>query len=409
MERRTIQSTDTIYNIIEAYPETREIFIANGFPQLTDDAQLARIGKMLTFKAAMQAKKKNPEIFMTLLEEIIEQKHIMAEEGISTYETEGSCTVAGILPCPIKIPLIDQFTRFEKEYGRTMGKSINYRLQSASGGLGWLEDEIREVEELKDLPDLIISAGFELFFDPTLYGKHRDQNAFEDLSALPQFNSCFDGLDLKDTQNNYSIVGGVPAIFLVDTLELHGRKAPETWDDLLSEEFTGSISLPVEDFDLFNAVCLTLYKNRGIEAIKALGRNMLGSMHPAQMVKNKKDEIKPAVTVLPWFFTRMVFPGTSLQVVWPKDGSILSPIFLASKQEKREELAPIVEFFESEEVGVVMRDKGFFPSVNPAVDNGISSEQPFQWLGWDFIYSHDIAGLIKECTETFNASQGAVK
>ncbi len=406
MMKAKIELTDTLYTIITTYPQTREVFVANGFPQFADDAQLQGMGKMLTFKAAMLAKKKNPEIFLSLLDEVIEQHAMMAEEGVQAPAVrQSACSIAGILPCPVKIPLLDGFGEFLKGYEKERGKTISYRLKSASGGLGWLEEEIRDAKGPEDLPDLVISAGFELFFDRERYGAFRDEGMFKDLSSLPEFNRSFDGLGLKDPKKNYSIVGAVPAIFLVDTLELKGRKVPKTWDDILSEEFAGSISLPVEDFDLFNAVCLTLYRERGIEAIKALGRNMLSSMHPAQMVKNRRNEEKPAVTVLPWFFTRMIFGNTSLQVVWPEDGSILSPIFVAAKEEKAEELAPVVEFFESEAVGKIFMERGFFPSVNPQVDNTISADQKMQWLGWDFIYDHDLSALIRECTEAFEGAQ----
>ena len=67
------------------------------------------------------------------------------------------------------------------------------------------------------------------------------------------------------------------------------------------------------------------------------------------MVKSTtKSEEKPAVTVLPWFFTKMIFPGTPLEVVWPKDGAILSPVFVAGKESKKDELKEIVHFFEGE-------------------------------------------------------------
>lgn len=400
--------TDSLYTIVTKYPETLDIFAANGFPQLRDPRQLSGFGKLITFEAAMKAKKKNSDIFMQMLYEVIQQQHLHAEEGIAASSTAG-CSIAGILPCPVKLPLIDSFKEFAALYQERHHTVIDYQLQSASGGLSWLEEIIRSAKDEDDIPDLSISAGFELFFDRELIGKYGEAGTYKDLSGLQTFNSCFDGLDLKDTRGHYSILAGVPAVFLVDTLELKGRKRPESWDDLLSEEFRGSISLPVEDLDLFNAVCLTLYKRQGAEAIRDLGRNMMKSMHPAQMVKSSgQPSGRPAVTVLPWFFTRMIFSGTSLEVIWPKDGSILSPIFIAAKASKEEELKEIVHYFESRPVAQLMREKGYFPCVNPEIDNGIPADHTFQWLGWEFIYEHDIGALIKECTDIFTKEAGDI-
>ncbi len=399
-----IKLTDTLFTITERYPETIDLFVANGFPQLQNASKRKSMGSMLTFDMAMKSKKKNAGIFLQMLNEVITQKAEMAsDEGEDMTDAADSVDIAGVLPCPVKLPLLDGFKTFSKEYYKKHDRGINYRLKSASGGISWLEDEVRDAKDDTEIPDLFISAGFELFFDKDMIGKYRDQDLFHDMSGLDSFNSCFDGIDLKDPQSNYSILAGVPAIFLVNNDELNGRKKPETWDELLSPEFENSLSLPVEDLDLFNAVVLTLYKEKGPESIKALGRNLLSSMHPAQMVKSvTKSEDKPAVTVLPWFFTKMVFPGTPLEVVWPTDGAILSPVFIAAKKKKEDDLKDIVHYFESDGVANLLRDKGLFPSVNPNIDNRIPKENKFRFLGWDFIYNNDITEIIKICTDLFN-------
>ena len=344
-----IKLTDTLFSITEKYPETIDLFVANGFPQMETPAKRKALGNAITFDMAMKSKKKNSKLFMQMLHDVIIQKREMADEGEGVADQLNGCDIAGVLPCPVKIPLLDGFKTFSKQYYNKHNNGINYRLKSASGGISWLEDEVREAKNETEIPDLFISAGFELFFDKELIGKYRDKGIFHDMSGLEKFNQCYNGIDLKDPKGNYSILAGVPAIFLVNSDELNGRKKPETWDELLSPEFENSLSLPVEDLDLFNAVILTLYKEKGPDAISALGRNLLSSMHPAQMVKSStKSEDKPAVTVLPWFFTKMVFPGTSLEVVWPTDGAILSPVFIAAKQSKKDELKDIVHFFESE-------------------------------------------------------------
>ncbi|WP_028975036.1 ABC transporter substrate-binding protein [Spirochaeta cellobiosiphila] len=404
MNNEYFSITDSVHQIISQYPMTLDIFIANGYPQFKEASKLESLGSRLSFEAAMKMKNKNVQVFSELLNEVIKQNSD-EKEIYQSPSKKASLEVAGVLPCPVKIPLIEGFETFVKEYGSKTQEKISYRLQSASGGINWLEEEVKLAQEEKDIPDLFISAGFELFFDKDLIGRFRDQKTFKDMSSLKQFNSCFDELDLKDSRGNYSIIAGVPAVFLVDHQQLGDRKAPRTWDELLSEEFTGSISLPIEDLDLFNAVILTLYHKKGTQSIEALGRNLLSSLHPAQMVKNNHSE-KPAVTVLPWFFTKMILPGTALEMIWPEDGAILSPIFVAGKRKKEAKLKEIIRYFESEEVGRLMRDRGYFPVVNPHVDNKIPEGKGFQWVGWDFIYDHDLTETIELCTEHFNKTSG---
>src|SRR5699024_4705377 len=145
-------------------------------------------------------------------------------------------------------------------------------------------------------------------------------------------------------------------------------------------EFENAVSLPVGDFDLFNAMLLTLYKKYGEEGIKKLGKSMLKSMHPSEMVKSHMKSIRPAVTIMPYFFTRMTKRGGPMVAVWPEDGAIISPIFLLSKKSKKGKLKPFVDLFVSKEIGEILSHNGRFPSTNPEVDNGISKDQKYLWL-----------------------------
>src|SRR5699024_4767350 len=201
-------------------------------------------------------------------------------------------------------------------------------------------------------------------------------------------------------------MGGVPAVFLVNTNELNGREIPRTWGELLSPEFENSVSLPLHDFDLFNAMLLTIYKDYGEDGIKRLGKSLLNSMAPAEMVKShiKKDEKSiPTVTVMPYLFTQMVKEDRPLKPVWPEDGSIISPIFLLTKKDSKEKIKPLVDFFLSKEVGALLSKNGGFPSVHPQVVNEFSKDKKFNWLGWDFINNHkDIGSLIDECSDIFH-------
>ncbi len=279
-------------------------------------------------------------------------------------------------------------------------------------GIGWLSESL-ENKSGEDLPDLFISAGFDMFFDKSRFGRFREENFFEDLTSFSHLHRDFDQEDirLKDPRKQYSMIGVVPAVFLVNTKELGNRKVPRSWDDILSDEFKNSISLPVSDFDLFNAILLNIYKSHGEAGIAQLGRNMQKSMHPAEMVKSHMKLMeRPSVTIMPYFFTKMVKDGGPMVAVWPEDGAIISPIFLLTKKERKKELQPIVDYLLSKEVGELLSHNGRFPSVNPEVDNRISEENRYQWIGWEFIEKYDLTLLIRRCEEIFHrAMRGEVE
>ncbi|OPX29146.1 MAG: iron ABC transporter substrate-binding protein [Gemmatimonadaceae bacterium 4484_173] len=400
----------TLWDITSSYPETIPVFVSNGFPLMQHEKQREKFAKSITLETALMLKQLDVETFSKLLREAIEQDDSSVDVTLANTEKfvggEG-LSVVGLLPCPVRIPLLERFNGFVKQYSSTSGVEVNHELKAASMGLEWVENNIRGVTDASDLPDLFISAGFDMFFDEKMIGKFKRQGVFKDTTTLKKFNTLFDGLDLKDPAGHYAMIGVVPAVFLVNRDELDGREIPRTWEDIMKPEFENRVSLPVGDFDLFNGILLNIHKHYGEQGVTKLGRSLLQSMHPSQMVKSDRLKTKkPIVTIMPYFFTKVVKEGGPMAAVWPEDGAIISPIFMLAKKQKIETLQPVVDFFASVEVGKILSHSGLFPSVHPELDNHISSDNKFMWLGWDYIYSNDISALITKCEALFNEATG---
>ncbi|MDA3811404.1 MAG: ABC transporter substrate-binding protein [Spirochaetaceae bacterium] len=411
MNELSLSIDETLFDITEKYPETIDVFISRGFPQMGDEEKRKSFGKTINLKTALLLKGINSESFLNLLNETIMSSRtggdVTLQNGPVQTNTKlngETLNIMGLLPCPVRIPLLEQFEKFANNYTAETGTSLNYQLQAASLGLEWVEEHILKIESTDQLPDLFLSAGFDLFFDEKKIGHHRKSGFFKDLTGFKTSNKDFQDLDIFDPEGHYSIIGTVPAVFLVNMDELGDRKKPESWEDILKPEFENSVSLPIGDFDLFNAILLSIHKTYGKEGVEKLGRSLLDSMHPSQMVKSdKKKGNKPTVTIMPAFFTRMTGGKGPLTAVWPSDGAIISPIFLLSKAEKEKELQPIVDFFASKAVGEILAHQGRFPSTHPDVDNKFEDNK-YMWIGWDYIKSHDIGKLIIECMDLFDKS-----
>lgn len=397
MSNQYFNIKDTLYDITEKYKEAIDLLVSVGFHNMKDDNLRKTFGKSISLEEALKLKKVSAETFEVQLVQLIKSSKDRGKEG-----KQDSVIVTGVLPCPVKVPLLEGFERWVSE--QKFDFNLEYELKAASMGVDWVK-ALYDMKSDKELPDILISAGFDLFFDKTLFGKYKSENIFEDITDLEQYHDDFhnESIQLKDPNNQYSIVGVVPTVFLINKEELNGRDMPVSWEDIMKEEFENSVSLPVGDFDLFNAILLNIYKNFGEEGIKKLGRSFQNSMHPSEMVKShRKKNNKPVVTIMPYFFSWMAKEGGPMVTIWPKDGAIISPIFMLSKKDKREKIKPIVDFFASKEVGEILSHNGKFPSVNPEVDNRIPRENKYMWLGWDYIKEQDISVLIKKCESIFN-------
>lgn len=408
-----IDQQSTLFDITKQYPETIPVFVSSGFPQMGDDEKRETMGKNITLNAAVTMKKIDLDSFIRLLEEAIRRNaddtDITLVQNKQTPVKSDELSVVGILPCPVRIPLMEKWSHYLTKRKDAGMADVNHELKAASMGLDWVQKNIDGIEDPDKLPDLFVSAGFDMFFDKKRFGRFRQEGVFADLTGVEKYNADFSEPDIKDPQSLYSIISVVPALFLVNTEELGDRKAPRSWEDLLDPQFEKSVSLPVSDFDLFNAILLNIHKKYGDKGVQALGRSLLESMHPAQMVRSEqRKQNKPAVTIMPYFFSKMTKEGGALQAVWPEDGAIVSPIFMLAKSAKAEELKEIVDFFASEEVGNLLAGQGLFPSTHPGVTNVLPENSPFMWLGWDYIEQNDLSELIAHCENLFNeATQGA--
>lgn len=399
-------TNDKVFDITEKYPESIDVFVANGFKLLANESMRKTMGKTITLEMALKSKKINVEQFVKKLVDAIEKNRVSEDMDLvgKKEKKEADIRIGGVLPCPVRVPLMEVFNKWIEEEKSKLDITVDYELKAASQGVDCLKNEIEKAETEESLSDLFISAGFDLFFDNKLMGKFKKIGTFEDITGFNNLNEDFENeyINLKDPDREYSIIGVVPAVFLVNVEELNGADMPTSWSDLFKDEFENKVSLPIGDFDLFNAILLNIHKVYGEEGIKGLKRALFKGMHPSEMVKSHIKKERPSVTIMPYFFTKMIKQGGPMKAIWPEDGAIISPIFLLSKNSKKDKLKPFVDFFASKKVGEILSHNGRFPSTNPHVDNKIEKDNKYMWLGWDYIKENDIGKLIEKCEKLFN-------
>jgi ABC-type Fe3+ transport system substrate-binding protein len=184
---------------------------------------------------------------------------------------------------------------------------------------------------------------------------------------------------------------------------LGDRKIPTTWKELLSDDYKDSVSVPVGDFDLFNSLLLHIYEEFGEKGIKDLGKIMAFKGHPSKAIKQQKQSAGkvPAVTIMPYFFSRMAGNMPNVKIIWPEDGSILSPIYALVRKDNYDKVKFIADILASEKFGKILAHSGLFPSTHPNVDNFLNETQTFKWIGWDYAYKNDIEKKVGELVDMF--------
>ncbi|MGO1579963.1 MAG: ABC transporter substrate-binding protein [Peptoniphilaceae bacterium] len=397
-----IDFNDKLFNILDGNDKLLDFFINNGFDQLKDKEMLKTMGKLVTLNMALKVKGINKEAFSEKLFLFLNNYQKSVDKSLEEEkEIHGDVIVKGVLPCPIKTPLLDAFDDFVVQQ-KDKGLDIGYDLKSANLGLDWIEEDFKN-NDIDDLADVFISAGFELFFDKDYIGKYIEDGKYS--INIEKINKDFDNekYSFKDPKNRYHIISVVPCVFLINKNNLSGRKAPKSWKELLfSGNYTDSVSLPLNDLDMFNAILVNIYSKWGKDGIRALGKIYKKSLHPAEMVRSKGDsKHNPAVNIIPLFFTQMALNSPDFEMVWPSDGALVSPIFLVAKKDNPY-VEKIIEFFTNLETGKILSLDGKFPTTIYGVDNNLGENEEFLFCGWDFIYDNNIIDILKESEKIFN-------
>ena len=88
---------DKVFDITEKYPETIDIFVANGFEQLANDKMRKIMGKTISMEMACLSKKINIELFEQRLVEAIEQKRESVDSALAASKrvTGGDIRIDG--------------------------------------------------------------------------------------------------------------------------------------------------------------------------------------------------------------------------------------------------------------------------------------------------------------------------
>lgn len=411
MDFAGIQPDMTIFELTERFPQTIRVLVESGFPKMSDPDKRRGQGQSLTIRAAAQLKQLDAQELVAKLAAAVQadasQTDVtLAESSQMTLLPPGDVRVSGLLPCPVRLPILEAVRALAARLKRERGLILGWSLSAASVGADGLNQEIARVEEEKDLPEVFISAGFESFFDRVNLRRFKERGTFVDVAPWPP-NPCFAGLDLRDPGGHFTLLGVVPAVFLVNQNLLQGDPAPRTWEDVLHPRFTRRVALPVGDFDLFNGILLNLHRLFGDEGLAALARNMLVSLHPSQTVGRFSGRAaeQPAVSIIPYFFSKMTMNSQVIRTVWPEDGAIISPIFMLVRKAALERSRELVDLFLSREVGEILARRGNFPVLHPEVENPVAPGARFHWIGWDFIEAHDFGPLIPELSARFKAYQ----
>ncbi|MBK8806786.1 MAG: ABC transporter substrate-binding protein [Bacteroidales bacterium] len=391
-----ITENDNIQSVAEKAPGAIPIFEKHGMGKYFKPEALKKIGRYIKLETILKSSGINVAQFIEVLNTAAEN----SGETVNTVHQE--LHFMAMLPCGLQNPfkeLIETHINSHKE----QYEGLNYLVEGNLNHVLSYYPLVDSFVSIDELPDIIIASDVNNFLHRPFIEKFIEKGLFEAYLPFTPHN-YLDDIGYPDPSNNYTMLTANMLIMAVDKTRLGNRKMPQTWGDILLPEFENDVIIRGEADFFCNAVMLPLYKDFGFDGIRAFAPNVKDGRHPAEMVK-LADANKPesaTIYVMPYFFSKNI-KNQNIEIVFPEDGAITSPVFMLVKKSATEKHKPLLDYIVSKEVGELFV-KRLFPSINPNVDN---SPLPFtgKWIGWDFIRDNDLAVLKAEIQAVFKAER----
>jgi len=300
--------------------------------------------------------------------------------------------VLGLLPCPIKVPVEIGFHEMISSLGNKC--DFKYLVEgNANYEVMWM-DESSDIPSKDDLPKIIISSGVNSFYRKDFRTKAIDEKYFKKVKDTQEE---LIKNDLIDLESNYYIMALNYLVMVVDLSKLNGRNIPQSWEELLNSEFKKEVAIRGKKGRYCETTLFSIYKDFGMDGIKKISELVGSGGHPAEMVKNIGKGIKdsPTISVIPYFYAKLLKNNKNAKVIWPEDGAIISPVTLLVQSDSSKNLESVVNYFLSEEVKSICKNASV-PHPIDYLKYLKENNYKLNWLGWDFIKNNNINELFLE-------------
>lgn len=305
--------------------------------------------------------------------------------------------VLGLLPCPIKVPIEISFEEMINDF-KSKG-DFEYLIEgNANYEVMWM-DESSHIPSKEELPKLIISSGINSFYRRDFRTKAIEEKYFKEIQEIDEevINS-----GLSDLKGNYYIMALNYLVMVVDLTKLEGRDIPKSWRELINSDFKKEVAIRGKKRKYCETTLFGIYKDYGLDGINKLSKLVGYGGHPAEMVKNIGKGIKdsPTISVVPYFYAKLLKNNENAKIVWPEEGAIVSPVTLLVQREVPRSLDKVSNFFSSDKVRSICK-KAFLPHPKDYLEFLRENDYRLNWVGWDFINNNDTNRLLLELNEYF--------
>ena len=393
-----ITGTTKIKEILETWPESFDVFLANGFSYPSPRAMLEAVGEDTMLQTVTAVRGINLELFLFHLDNTVLAAEAQRRYLLEDFTPGERLDFYGNTICPLKFTFRDALEDLERRYKQAHGAPRRCYLEFGK----MTEDTCDECwtdPNPETFPSLMFSKEFNQYLG--LDFQKRMEGMFTG-DFYGTVNPVLEEAGLRDPQRMYTVYGVMADVFLVDKHRLGDLPVPKTLEDLLNPIYKDNIIIFGKDRQsLSNAVFLYVQKQFGEEGLKKLAHNVKHALHGSVMSKTAGSR-RPeggAIYMVSWFFAQTCV-REGVEIIWPEDGAITLPMYLLVRKDRADRVRDIVDYVTGETFANACV-RAFTPPMHPGVGPGVPEGGKLQWLGWDYIRQHDIPSMAEAAMDCF--------
>ncbi|MFD1776132.1 ABC transporter substrate-binding protein [Paenibacillus rhizophilus] len=305
-----------------------------------------------------------------------------------------------MLPCPLKVPLEETFLHQQSSglWSDLDPEELAFEGNANQSDFYKTVDQFHSADEL---PDVVITPGISSFFHPDFRTRFLDKDVFADAAGYAP-NERFAEIGMKDPTGRVTLMCVNPLVIVADKAKLGDIPEPRSWSDLLNPVYRKQVTMRGHNGTFCETVLLTIGQSFGEDTLTGFGRSVRQGLHPGQMAKlaGTDNEAGTALYVMPYFYANMIRKRDKVNIIWPEEGAIASPVFLLAKRGSSEAGRRLASFFTGAETAELC-EQAFFPSPHPSAASSFP-ERKLLWMGWDLVWNRDIQTLTDAANAAFN-------
>lgn len=390
----------SVQDCLDQFPQTLPIFQRFGFHDFENPQVREKLGPFVKLRTLLALKRIDTTTFLDHCRQALAAPAVPS--GLEPVDIRGAKpTLLALLPCGLKVSINNALQSFTEELAAN-GAPLAYLAEGNVNHELSYYPYIDAVESVDELPDLILSSDINAFYHHRFLERFVAPGHF--VSVNGPMASWMAEIGFADPSRHFTQFCA-NALVVVRVKNVHPEIAsPVSWADLLADEYRKTIIMRGQDDFFCSGVLVPFFRLFGQDAIVRLAGNVCGGLHPSQMIKmiDGRAENCPPLFIMPWFFAQKVKAKERIDIIFPREGAFISPVQLLVKWCKQEQLAHVVDFLMSRALHQHCSDN-FFPSPHPEVANNLPEGAKLFWIGWDFIYQHDLEYVKKDIGKTFTA------